>query len=148
MEINIRKAVASDFEDFYFLNLRALGYDYPIEKTKQRLSQILIDNKAEIFVAEYDGHVVGYLHAADYECIYSDSLKNILALAVDEQYRRKGVGLALISAVERWAVETEASGVRLVSGMNRTEAHQFYLGCGYTHRKDQKNFIKMLNPAT
>jgi hypothetical protein len=30
-----------------------------------------------------------------------------------------------------------------VDGKYREKAHQFYYHCGYTNRKDQKNFIKI-----
>ncbi len=143
-ETLIREATIQDVDAIYLLNKNALGYEYPLNKTKDRLTKILSLSTDKIFVAQVNQQVVGYLHGSGYECSYADSLKNILALAVDENFRRMGVGEKLISAVETWAKADGSAGVRLVSGFNRENAHKFYLQCGYAHRKDQKNFIKII----
>lgn len=144
MDIVIRSASELDAPAVCALNEYALGYQFELAATRQRLELILQRPTDRIFIAEADGRVAGYAHAADYECTYAKSLKNILAIAVDESFRGYGVGRALLTAVEDWARESGASGVRLVSGFNREGAHKFYLACGYRVRKDQKNFIKML----
>ena len=139
----IRECCLSDYESIYEINKNALGYDYPVEKTKNRLFKILKRPTDRIYVVCDDDKIVGYIHGSDYECTYSDSLKNILAIAVDESYRKKGVGKTLLTAIETWAKECGCCGVRLVSGFNRPNAHEFYLHCGYINRKQQKNFIKL-----
>ena len=139
----IREAVISDYKDLCSLNKNGLGYDYPEEKTKEKLRLVLSLPTDRIFVAELDGKLVGYIHLSAYECIYFESLKNILTLVVDENYRHQGIGRQLIQAGERWAKETGSKGIRLSSGFNRTEAHQFYQHCGYTMRKEQKNYMKL-----
>lgn len=144
INVTIREFTLDDAEEIYLLNKNGLSYDYPIEKTKQKLSIIKSLSTNKIFVATIDNQVVGYIHASEYECSYSDSLKNILALVVNENYRKQGVGKKLMLAVENWAVNTNSIGVRLVSGFNREIAHKFYQQCGYTLRKEQKNFIKFL----
>ncbi|HHX12862.1 MAG TPA: GNAT family N-acetyltransferase [Clostridiales bacterium] len=143
--MEIRECLSSDYKDIYQLNKKAFGYEYDIEKTKSRLNEIINRETDKIYVASIDNKVVGYIHGSDYECTYSDPLKNIMAIAVDEDYRGKGIGRTLLNAIENWAKESDCSGVRLVSGFNRVEAHRFYLHCGYNDRKDQKNFIKYFN---
>ena len=140
--MEIRECLVTDYEDIYQLNKNAFGYEYDLEKTKSRLRNILKRSTDKIFVACVDKKVVGYIHGSDYECSYSDSLKNIMAIAVYEDYRGRGAGKALLNAIENWAKESNCCGVRLVSGFNRIEAHKFYLHCGYSLRKEQKNFIK------
>lgn len=140
--MEIRECLASDYKDIYQLNKNAFGYDYDIEKTKIRLCEIISRTTDRIYVACIDSKIVGYIHGSDYECTYSDSLKNIMAIAVDEDYRGNGIGRALLNTIENWVKESNCCGVRLVSGFNREEAHKFYLRCGYINRKDQKNFIK------
>lgn len=140
--MEIRECVISDYKSIYQLNRDAFGYHYDLDKTKYRLGEILVRTTDKIYVACIEGRVVGYIHGSDYECTYSDSLKNIMAIAVDEGYRGKGVGKALLAAVEDWAKRCNCCGVRLVSGFDRTNAHEFYLHCGYVNRKQQKNFIK------
>ncbi|MCE5343984.1 MAG: GNAT family N-acetyltransferase, partial [Eubacteriales bacterium] len=97
---------------------------------------------------EEDGFVGGFLLAADYETIHNGSQKNILSLAVDGASRGLGLGRMLLNAVEEWARASGCTGVRLVSGFDRVNAHQFYLHCGYRMRKEEKNFVKALTPDT
>lgn len=141
-DIIIRQAEKEDAQRICELNQQSLGYDYPVEKTKERLIKILLKSTDRIFAACLRGEVVGYIHASDYECIYSDALKNIMVIAVDEKYRGRGIGKALLLEAESWARQSGCAGIRLVSGFNRVKAHRFYLQNGYTDRKDQKNFIK------
>jgi len=124
------------------MNLDGLGYDYPEERTRARVEQILGSND-KLLVAELDGTAAGYVHAADYECTYADSLKHIIALVVDERFREKGIGRTLVSVIERWAKETGASGIRLTSRTSREDAHKFYIACGYVDRNESKVFYKM-----
>ena len=143
LSVIIRNANFEDCESLCELNLIGLGYDYPIEKTKMQLIKILEKPHVKLLVAEIDDTIAGYIHAVDYDCVYSDSLKNILAIVVDEHFRGKNIGRKLLTAVEEWAKEDGSCGVRLVSGMDRVGAHDFYKACGYSLRKEQKNFIKI-----
>ena len=143
MKLIIRNAKVEDCESIQKLNLAGLGYDYPVEKTKQQLKNILEKPNVKLLVAEVEGAIIGYIHAADYDCLYFDSLKNILALVIDEQFRGQNVGRKLVSAIEDWAKDNGSYGVRLISSMYRTDAHHFYKACGYSVRKDQRNFIKI-----
>ena len=140
----IRLARIEDAERLCLIDSEALGYDYPLDKTKKQLETLLSSPFYRFFVAVEDGKVIGYVHGADYDCLYADPLKNIMALAVLPEYQGLGIGRALLAAVEGWAKETGCAGVRLVSGMNRTHAHGFYAHCGYSLRKEQKNFIKCI----
>lgn len=142
--IEIRRAQIEDAERLYEINDTAFGYYYPKDKTKKRLEEIL-DRKTDcILVACKEGVVIGYVHGADYECIYADPLKNIMAIAVEDSYQGLGIGKKLLEGIEAWAKADGCAGVRLVSGFNREKAHGFYQYCGYDLRKDQKNFIKYL----
>jgi len=142
MNVLIRPAAKADYQDIWRINLTAFGYEFPLERTRERLADILTRSNNRITVAEADGRVVGYIHCADYDCTYSEPLKNILAIAVEEDLRDLGVGRQLHRAAEDWAREDGCAGMRLVSGFDREGAHGFYLACGYTLRKNQKNFVK------
>lgn len=146
MNIIIRKAIVEDYFSIYELNKNDLGYDYSPEKQKEKLKKVLADNKQEVFVACCNNQVIGYIHIADYsDVLYADNYKNILGIAVNQQYQKNGAGSALLSAAEGFAKESGAVGIRLSSGFERTEAHKFYLSNGYSEKKSQKKFIKELN---
>jgi len=88
--------------------------------------------------------VVGYIHLENYDTLYFDHMKNVLVLAVFTEFRRRGVATRLMAEAEEWAAETGAAGIRLVTGVEREDAHAFYERMGYTMRKLQKHYIKLL----
>ena len=143
MKIEIRRAELSDLDAIWRLNRDELGYDYPLEETREKLSLLLGRESDRIFVAVLDGVVAGYVHVCDYDVIYAPHMKNIMGIAVASAHRRSGIGRALLAAAEAWGKETGAAGIRLVSGMTRTGAHAFYRACGYTGDKQQLNLKKM-----
>jgi GNAT superfamily N-acetyltransferase len=140
--IDVRKIKVEDYRDIYLLN-QELGYPYEIEKVKEKITHITIATKDMIFVAQYGNEVIGYIHGSPYETLYLDSLIDILGFVVKEKYRNMGIGKKLIENLEFWAKENGFSGIRLVSGIERIDAHRFYQRYGYIYRKDQKNFIKI-----
>lgn len=139
----IRKAQVSDCYDIYYINKTSLGYDYDCEKQKTKIEAVLNDDSQVIFVADIGNKVVGYIHLTNYDVIYADNFKNCLGLAVDNEYKRKGIGSALLKQGEIWAKDNGAIGIRLCSGMEREKAHEFYLSQGYICNKVQKNLKKM-----
>lgn len=143
-EINVRLCALSDADAIQKLSMSGLGYDYPIEKLRGKLKALLESQANCVLVAEFDGEVVGYIHAVDYDLLYADHCKNIMGIAVSPEHRRQGIGKALLSAVEQWAKATRADRVRLCSGEERISAHEFYKSCGYSCSKTQLNFSKNL----
>lgn len=145
MNILIRKAELTDAQAIKMLNTESLGYDYPLDATYEKLKIALNDSSVRIFVAEVNHKVAGYVHAQNYDVLYSSHCKDILGLAVDPNCQRMGIGRELMKVVEAWAKETDADCVRLVSGASRLKAHQFYQACGYECGKQQLNFKKYIN---
>ena len=68
-----------------------------------------------------------------------------MGLAVDNDYKRNGIGSALLKQAEIWAKENGAVGIRLCSGAERENAHKFYLSQGFVSNKIQKNFKKIFD---
>ena len=139
----VRQAVISDAKDIYYINKTSLGYDYDLEKQKAKIQAVLNDSTQVIFVAETNNKVVGYIHLVNYDVIYADNFKNCLGLAVGNDYKRNGIGSALLKQAEIWAKENGAVGIRLCSGVEREKAHQFYQSQGYEVTKLQKNIKKI-----
>lgn len=143
MSFLIREFNLEDSLAIYHLNKDEMKYDYPLEETFVKLMHIKESHTDKIFVAVIDCDVVGYVHANDYDTIYAPHMKNIMGIAVNKNYKRQGIGKALLAKVEQWAKESGAYGVRLVSGEMRTEAHAFYRHCGYGNERHQINFKKV-----
>ena len=143
--IEVRAAVEEDAAAIAALCANELGYQTSAKQVKEKLTGFLKSGQDRIFVAAAEGQVVGFIHAASYETLYFPPLKNLLGLAVAAAYRHRGIGSALLDAVEAWAKETGASGVRLNSGSTRLEAHQFYRNHGYRSEKQQLRLIKLFD---
>ena len=143
-DIIIRPCDITDAQAVQRLNYEAMGYKYSLEDTTEKLNKLLNDKADLILVAELNGEAVGYVHAVDYDLLYAPHYKNIMGIAVDPAYRRQGIGKTLLTAVEKWARETGAEAVRLCSGEERTDAHEFYKSLGYVNNKKQLNFSKNL----
>ena len=139
----IRRVKLSDADDIYHINKTSLGYDYDLNKQRNKIQKVIQDDSQVIFVAEIDNKAVGYIHLLNYDVIYADNCKNCLGLAVDNNYKRMGIGSALLSKGELWAKENGAAGIRLCSGIERESAHKFYLANGYVENKIQKNLRKI-----
>lgn len=142
--MNVRKAEIGDASAISKICTDDLGYKCTAELVSDRLKNI--DGKREtVYVAEIDGTVVGYIHAEIYNTLYYESMINILGIAVSSDYRRQGLGRALLSRAEEWGKENGVNIVRLNSGGSRKEAHDFYRAMGYNDEKMQVRFLKKLN---
>ncbi|MCC8127124.1 MAG: GNAT family N-acetyltransferase [Clostridiales bacterium] len=51
--------------------------------------------------------------------------------------KKKGIGRALLDEIEERAKKDGAAGIRLVSGITRSGAHEFYQRCGYGDGREQ-----------
>lgn len=142
--MTLRKADMRDAGAICRISRDDLGYDCTDEFVASRLAGL--DDRCEaVFVAEIDGVVAGYIHAQVYTLLYFEQMVNILGLAVSSDYRRRGVGGALLHCAEDWARQNGIRIMRLNSGGGRTEAHEFYRAMGYNDEKTQIRFLRELD---
>lgn len=144
MNITLRRAMISDASAIYELCRSELGYDFSLEQVAANVRRLIGDSGNLLLVAERNNELAGFVHANSHEPVYAPKMKSVVALVVREEYRNHGLGHTLISAVEDWALETGASGVRLNSGENMNSALHFYKSMGYEYIRTQYNFRKML----
>jgi GNAT superfamily N-acetyltransferase len=78
-------------------------------------------------------HVLPLFHAPG-------SLARLTALAVRREAQGRGVGRALVAAVEAFAWGADCRRVEVTSGDHRSGAHAFYRTLGYA--EDERRFIK------
>jgi N-acetylglutamate synthase-like GNAT family acetyltransferase len=103
--VAIRDAKRSDSPVVAAL-LDQLGYPASPGEVERRLERLRSTGADRIFVAELEGQVVGLaaLHvSASIE--YDRDAGKVSAIVVDEKWRRRGVGEALMRQVLRWAEE-------------------------------------------
>ena len=94
----IRKIKLRDAAAIQWLNAECMGYDFDKEATEAQLKRLLETDQHLILVAEEDGQVIGYAHAASYDCLYFPSLLNLLALVVAQDFQVQVHGRALMQA--------------------------------------------------
>ncbi|ALS02962.1 hypothetical protein ATZ33_16715 [Enterococcus silesiacus] len=143
--MTIREAKLEDIDTINQLNTYPLNHEYPLEEAKKQLSYLLSSPVNKLFVQELEGRVVGYIQLSEYVCTYGPKLMNVMALVVDENIHGQGIGKSLLNHAEQWAQEEDAKGIRLNSGVERTEAHKFYEHQGYVRVKNQVNFRKLFD---
>lgn len=141
----IRTAYPEDAPRLAQLCRDCMGYDYPLDLLAAKLEKISANPLHRVFVAvAKDSTLAGFIHTQVYDVLYAPTMLNILGLAVDSSYRRQGAGSMLLSAAELDARHRGITKIRLVSGMERENAHQFYLKNGYLFGKTQLNLKKEL----
>ena len=172
-KIKIRHAAASDIPAMNELFQKDLGYaECTLEIVEKQFAGL--DNSREaVFIAEaestdasgdshgdshddsHDGshdvtsdarlfRIAGVIHVEKYNVLYFPTMANILGIAVAADFRRQGIGSALLKRAEKWACENGAGSMRLNSGESRKKAHEFYRALGYIDDKKQLRFIKDL----
>ena len=142
----LRNLLLTDVEALCQINKQALGYSFSTEKTGQQLAKLSQDSHHFLLGYEDPANngLLGYVHAEDYESLYSNAGFNILALAVLPQSQGKGIGKALLQGLEVEAQRRGYAFIRLNSADHRIRAHAFYEQVGYTCDKLQKRFIKFI----
>ena len=137
----IRKYEISDYVDICKICNKELRYNCEKSLVSKQLEN-LNEDREMVFVAELNARVVGFIHVEKYNVLYLDSMVNILGLAVLSNYQKQGLGRKLIDAAIQWAKDKGIYTLRLNSGINRKEAHQFYRRIGFGEEKEQYRFIK------
>ena len=146
MTNDIRPARSADAPEIARIGTQ-LGYALDTPETAERIRRALSRTDQQIFVAEVDHQIVGWVHAAIFEFIESEPFVIVAGLVVDKDHRRQGIARDLMARVEQWTNERGLTIVRLTSSSTRTAAHIFYKTIGYEHIKTQYAFAKSLEPA-
>ncbi len=142
MSLIIRKTAADDCFAIAEIIKDSMGFEHSPALIRENLEKILLAKTDLVLIAEYNNQPVGFIHAEDYNALYSTQLKEIMSLAVKKQYQNMKIGTALIVRVEKWAVETGRKGIQVLSRCELSDAHRFYQAMDYTLNKTQMNFIK------
>jgi GNAT superfamily N-acetyltransferase len=126
--VTVRRATAGDVPALSRL-LGELGYPVWAERLAARLARL--PPTTTVFVAE-GGGVVG-LAALDVRVYleHDEPRGRVIAFVVGEGARGRGVGRALMEAVEDEARRAGATDLHVTSGAQRAEAHAAYRALGF-----------------
>lgn len=144
MNFRIRRCMVSDAKQIYELCRISLGYDFTEQQVECNIRKLIGSTENLILVAvDETDEVVGFIHANNHDPIYAPPMKDIVALAIYDEYRHIGIGKQLLAAVEEWARKTGARGIRVNSGIEQKSAVRFYKSCGFDYIKTLYNLRKM-----
>ena len=141
MDLLIRGYTPTDYYDLS----RLLAKVYGSHIGKDTLEEKYITDEREILVATIDGDKIA-------GCVFTEVQEDFIRprrimyvtyVAVDEAYRKLGIGRKLIDRVETLCTENVCSAIELTSADFRTDAHIFYEAIGFS-KKNTTVFIKEL----
>lgn len=136
----IRTARAEDAPAIAELSAQ-LGYPVPAASVAQRLNKLLARPDHVVFVcADDDGKVLGWASAEQRLTVATGEHIELAGLVVDESMRRRGIGAALVTAVEAWCRRRGVADIFVRSNVLREHAHAFYQRMGYEHGKTQNAY--------
>jgi GNAT superfamily N-acetyltransferase len=136
MGLTVRDAVTADSEAIADL-LGQLGYPAQPATIETRLERLSIVGD-RVVVADLDGRAVGLVHLQVAPAIELDRpAAKIGALVVDEAHRGRGIGRALVEAMQDEARTRGCEVLFLTTSNRRDDAHAFYerLGLEQTGRR-------------
>lgn len=137
----IRDADENDLNSLCEIAENELKVSFDRTKTEEKFKKVLREEN-RLFVCEDKKIVVGFIHLEEYDFLFMPRVKNVLGLAVKREYQHKGIGRMLLQRGEQFAKECGCDGVRLNSGIERHNAHEFYKAMGYKAEKEQIRFCK------
>jgi GNAT superfamily N-acetyltransferase len=140
--VEVRRARPGDAEPIAEL-MDQLGYSVPASAISERLQRL--GERRDVFVATDDGRVVGWAALFVDEPFVEGFGAFLEGLVVDEAVRSRGIGIALLEAVEARARERGCAQIRVQSNVLRERAHSFYERNGYAKVKAQYQLRKTLS---
>lgn len=114
-----------------------LGYPTDKKSIQKRCQSLLKNENYHLIVALEKNEVVGFVGFCKMFYFEKDgAYTRILALVVDENYRKQGIGTKLIHYIKRWSLDEGCQAIALNSGIEdkRAEAHKFYEGYGFVKK--------------
>lgn len=149
MSFNIRKAGERDVERIAFLSVdttalmsslcpegfgEGLRSKLDLQAEKKIFTEALADDETGLFVAKTAEEVIGFVMAVVER--YSDDhitapFVTVQFLAVDNSFRRKGTGKALMKAAEDWARSKGVSTMDLIVWASNEPAKALFKGQGF-----------------
>lgn len=116
--------------------------DSDIPAAEKFLTERIENNDSEIFVAENEGKLIGFVQL--YPLFSSTRMKRywlLNDLYVNENSRGKGFSKQLIEASKELAKSTDAAGILLETGKSNDIGNKLYPSCGF-EIYDEVNFYE------
>jgi GNAT superfamily N-acetyltransferase len=141
--MELREARAADAPGIAEL-LDQLGYPTTPEQVEARLARLAVSGDDATWVADEDGAIIGLagIHvSASLE--HEGDVAKVSEIVVDERFRRRGIGGALLAEAEREARRRGCVLLFLTTAERRKDAHAFYRRLGF--EETGRRFAKALD---
>ena len=154
VDFTIRTVRLRDIPAITRLNAQ-LGYPESTGNIVLRYRLILRDRRNHrVFVAvagvsteQPNQEVIGWIHVFADKLLTVGPRAEIGGLVVDERWRSRGVGAALVKRAEQWAQRKQLLEVVVHTNVVRIRAHSFYERCGYKLLKQSRVYTKVLRSS-
>jgi GNAT superfamily N-acetyltransferase len=121
-----------------------LGYSLNDVEASHRFKQISGDGSQKLFIYEYQGTVVGWIHICGLWRFLSEPFAEIVGFIIDKEFRSQGLGSGLLSHAEKWAKSQGYRLLRIRSNVIRKNTSSYYGKRGYDLVKKQNVFVKSI----
>ena len=139
----IREMTMEDYEQVYCLWKKIRGFGIrSIDDSREGVKRFLKRNPTTSVVAEEDGRIVGAIlcgHDGRRGCLYH--------VCVDEGYRMRGIGKAMVVAAMEALKAEKINKVSLIAFTRNDIGNAFWKEIGWTKRQDLNYYDFTLNEA-
>ena len=137
----IRKMTMDDYEEVYALWKRIHGFGIrSIDDSKEGIERFIKRNPTTSIVAVEDGKIVGSIlcgHDGRRGCFYH--------VCVDEAYRMRGIGKAMVVEAMEMLKAEDINKVSLIAFTKNDVGNAFWKEMGWTKREDLNYYDFTLN---
>jgi len=125
------------------------GEESFLDKMRETFRRLEKAHNYTFLCARNGGRLLGSVLGIICEELYGDCRPFMVVedVIVDREQRRRGIGSALIRAIEEQAVSRNCSYIMLVTDSTRVDAQGFYQSLGY-HPEDYRGYKKYLTIFT
>ncbi|MCK5542102.1 MAG: GNAT family N-acetyltransferase [Desulfobacterales bacterium] len=109
----------------------------PNEFSLSKMRNVLVKNKNNpnhmVLTARKNGRLVGSLLAVICEMFFGQckSFMVVEDVVIEKQFRKSGIGKALMQRIEEYAKEQNCSYIMLITDIERIGSQEFYKSLGY-----------------
>lgn len=121
-----------------------LGYPVKMNELLLRFQKLSIKNRHALFVCEENKNILGWIHLECVEDLIEEDKVEIKAFVVEENFRGKGIGKALLETAEKWAKTYQLHTIYLNCNILRERTHKFYQREGFENYKSSLFFEKKI----
>ncbi|PGL71167.1 GNAT family N-acetyltransferase [Bacillus sp. AFS055030] len=144
MDIRYRVATTNDSLEIARLSGQ-FGYNVEKNQVFERLIKIIDQKDHVVLVAEFEGNLIGWIHAHGRYLIESPPYVEIGGLVVDSTYRGQKIGKMLVKRCEEWSKLSGFKEIRVRTNEIRVDTLIFYKKIGFENTKSQKVFKKEIS---